>query len=95
MQQKLVDALVEECNENDEEVKLAKITLTEDENMHKCSSCTLYIALVSILFTINVGIGIYFVYFYWYSKKMLLVLGLVPVLKQRFNKPINVKKSNK
>ena len=35
---KLVDKLVEECTENVEEVKLAKITLAENENKHKCSS---------------------------------------------------------
>ena len=28
-----------------------------------------YIALFSILFTVNVGIGTYFVYFHWYFKK--------------------------
>ena len=40
----------------------------------------------SIFFTINVGIGTYFVYLYWYlKKKMLLVLSLVVVSKQRFN----------
>ena len=50
----LVDKLVEECIETVKEVKRAKITLTEDENNHKCSSCTLYIVLFSILFTINV-----------------------------------------
>ena len=32
---KLVDKLVEECTENVEEVKLAKITSAEDENKHK------------------------------------------------------------
>ena len=66
---RLVDNLVEECNEIVEEVKLAKITLAENENKYKCSSCMLHIALFSILFTINVGIGAYFVYFYWYFKK--------------------------
>ena len=64
---KLVDKLVEECTENVEEAKIAEITLTE--NIHKCSSCTLYIVLFSILFTINVGIGAYLVYFHWYLKK--------------------------
>ena len=59
---KLVDKLVEECTENVEEVKLAKITLAENENKYKCSSCTLYIVLFSIIFTINVGINTYFVY---------------------------------
>ena len=68
---KLVDKLVEECTENVEEVKLVKITLVEAENKHrnKCSSCTLYIVLFSIIFTINVGIGSYFFYFHWYLKK--------------------------
>ena len=58
----LVDKLVEECTENVEKVKLAKITSTEEENKHKCSSCTLHIKLLSIMFTINVGIGTYFIY---------------------------------
>ena len=61
---KIFDKLVEECTETVEEVKIA-----ENENTHKCSSCTLYIVLFSILFTFKVGIGTYFVYFHWYSKK--------------------------
>ena len=40
---KLVDKLVQECTQNVEEVKLAKITSAEDEYMQKCSSCRLYI----------------------------------------------------
>ena len=59
---KLVDKLVEECTETNDEVKLAKITLAKNENKHKCSSCTLCIVLFAIIFTINVGIGTYFVY---------------------------------
>ena len=66
---KLVDKLVDECTENVEEVELAKITSTENEYRHKCSSYTLYIALFSIIFTINVEIGTYFVYFHRYLKK--------------------------
>ena len=66
---KLVDKLVDECTEAVEEVKLAKITLAENKNKYKCSSCTLSIVLFSIIFTINVGIGTYFVYFHWYLKK--------------------------
>ena len=55
---KLVDKLVEEWVENVEEVKLAKITLAEDENKHqnKCSSCTLLqltLKLVLISFNTN------------------------------------------
>ena len=66
---KLVDKLVEECIETVEEVKQAKITLSEDENKCKCHSCTLYIVLVSIIFTTNVGVATYFVYSHWYLKE--------------------------
>ena len=55
--------------ENIDEVKLAGITLAENENKHKYSSCTLCIVLFSIIFTINFGIGIYFVYSHWYLQK--------------------------
>ena len=60
---KSIDKLVEECTENVEEVKLAKIALAENENKHKCSSCELYIVLFSIIFTINIGVSNYFVYY--------------------------------
>ena len=53
----LVDKLVEECNEIVEEVKIL------DKNENKCSSCLSCILLFSILFTINVGIATYFVYY--------------------------------
>ena len=43
---KLVDKLIEECTENVEEVKLAKITSTENVNNHKCSSCTVCICVI-------------------------------------------------
>ena len=67
---KLIDKLVDECTETVEEVKLAKITLTENENSYKCSSCTVYIVLFWIFFTINVGgIGAYFIYIHCYLKK--------------------------
>ena len=62
---KLVGKLVEECTENVKETKITEITLCENENNHKCSSCTLYIVLFPIVFTINVGIGTYFVHFHW------------------------------
>ena len=52
-----VDKLVDECTEIiDEEVKIL------DKNENKCSSCILYIVLFPLFFTINVGIGAYFVY---------------------------------
>ena len=46
---RLVDKLVEECTENIEEVKISRIILAEDENMHKnkCSFCPLHIVLCS------------------------------------------------
>ena len=70
MQKKLVAPLIEECTETVEEVKLAKITLAENESSYKCSSCTVYTMSFWIFFTINVGgIGTYFVYFHWYLKK--------------------------
>ena len=57
--------MIEECTENIDEVRIA----SENKHKNKCSSCTLYIVLFSILFTMNVGIGTYFVYFHWYLKK--------------------------
>ena len=61
---------MDKCSVNVEEIKLAKTTLAkEGKNKHKCSSRTLYIVLFSILFTVNVGIGGYFLYLHWYLKK--------------------------
>ena len=64
---RLVDKLVEECSEIIDEVKIAKITSieldsTEDENKCK-SSCTIYVVLIMIIFTICIGIGTYFIYY--------------------------------
>ena len=58
----LVDKLIDECTETIEEVKLAKITLAENENNYRYSSCTVYIALMIVIFTIFTGITVYFVY---------------------------------
>ena len=49
-----------------------KIALAENENSYKCSSCTVYVLLFSIFFTINVGIVIYFVYSHCYVEKDVL-----------------------
>ena len=65
---KLVDKLVEECTENVEETRLVEKTAAKNENKHKCSSCTLNIVLFLIIFTVNIGIGTYFVYSHWYLK---------------------------
>ena len=65
---RLVDKSVEECTEKIEETRLVEITSAElhsakNESMHKCRSCTLYIVLFSILFTINVEFVIIFFIF--------------------------------
>ena len=70
-EKKLVAPWIEECTETVEEMKLAKITLAENKNSYKCSSCTVYTVLFWIFFTINVrGIDAYFVYSHRYLKKM-------------------------
>ena len=68
---KLLGKLIDKCTETTEEGKLAKITLTENENSYKCSSCTVHTVLFWILFTINVGgIGAYFIYFRGYLRRL-------------------------
>ena len=82
---KLMDRLVEECTETDEEVKLAKITLAEHENRHKnkFSFCTQYIVLFSIIITVNIGIGTYFIYHkYMNHVKKKLLLKKVLIIRQ-------------
>ena len=61
---KLVYKLVDECTETAEEVKLAKITLAENESGNKYSSCTVYIVLM-IAVAVFTGITTYFVYYNW------------------------------
>ena len=50
---------MDECTETIEEVKLAKITISENENENKCSSCKVYIVFIIIMFRISTGITIY------------------------------------
>ena len=54
--------------ETNNKVKLAKITPCDNENKHKRSFCTLYIVLFLIIFTINVGIGTYFVHYKYINR---------------------------
>ena len=61
----MVDTLIDECTETIEEVKLAEITLFENENNYKYNSCRVYIVLMILVFTIFTGITIYFVYYNW------------------------------
>ena len=77
MQKRLVNKLVErsfyeECIVNIEETRLTEKNSTECNSVEvksKLNSCTLYIELFSIPFTVNIGIGSYFVYSCWYLKK--------------------------
>ena len=55
----MVDKLIEKCNENIEETSLIKINSTKCKH----NSCILYIVVISIFFTINIGIATYFVYY--------------------------------
>ena len=87
---RLVDKLVEECNENIEETSLVKI------NSAKCkrNSSILYIVLFSIFFTINIEIATYFVYYkyinhnkenvsvydYAYQRKIMLLLIIIIII---------------
>ena len=76
---RLVNKLAEECTENIDETRLVEINSTECnsiENKCKHNSWTPYVVLFSIIFTVNIGIGSYFLYFHWYLKKMLLVLTI-------------------
>ena len=70
----LVNKLTEKFTENIEETRLVKVNSTECnfvENKCKHNSPTMHIVLLSIIFTINVGI-----YFHWHLKRMLLVLTI-------------------
>ena len=70
---KLVDKLVEEYNESIDETSLVEKTSTEwhsadNENKYKCSSCIVYIVLFSLSFAMNIGIGIFFVYYKYINR---------------------------
>ena len=83
----MVNKLVEECNETIDQVKLIKITPAENEDNYKHNSWIWYIMLVSIVFIINVGIGVYFVYYKYMNcnnKKMFLNI-MIMFIKQQFN----------
>ena len=48
---KLVDKLVDECTENVDQVKLAKIaSAVEGKNKHKCSSCTVHCVIFNAFY---------------------------------------------
>ena len=56
---RLIDKLIDECNENIEESRLIKINSTKC----KSNSCILNIVLFSIFFTVNIGIATYMIMF--------------------------------
>ena len=64
----------------------AKLHL-EDTISHVCTSCTIYIILFSLFFTINIGVGTVFIYFYWFKKTSFLNL-----LTQQFTEHIKMVK---
>ena len=59
---RLVDKLVEECNENIDEAKLTKKALFEHKNECVCYY-TAFIVLALFVLTICIGISTYFVYY--------------------------------
>ena len=63
----LIAKLVEEYTAIVEQAKIAGITLFEHEKVFK-SSCTIYIVLVANIFTINIGIGTYFVCYKYFNR---------------------------
>ena len=60
---RLVDELVEECNENIDEAKWAGVTLFEHENECVCFYI-IFMVLAVIALTVSTGIGAYFTYKY-------------------------------
>ena len=79
---KLVDKLVEECNETiDEEEEII-------DNKNKCNCRIVYIVHFSIFFLINVGIGAYFAYYKCVSSNEKMILDTIMFIKQQFTKLI-------
>ena len=82
---KLVEKLIDECTKTIEDVKLAKINFTENESENKYSSCTVYIVLMIVVFTIFTGITTFLlITIGLWLKIMFLALNLVLTKKQKF-----------
>ena len=67
-----VDKLVEQCTKIVNENKIYNETLntiSSNDSLSDCVSCTLYIVLFAVFLVTSVIIGSVFLYFYWYSKK--------------------------
>ena len=67
IEKRLVDKLVEECNENIDEAKLTEIALFEHKNECVCYY-TVFIVLGVIVLTICIGISTYFVYYKYMNR---------------------------
>ena len=76
---RLADKLVEECAENIDEVKIA----SENEQKNKCCSYILYTVLFSVLFTVNIGIAIYFVYYKYMNVMKKIFQDMIMFIKQK------------
>ena len=61
---KLIDRFVEEFSEN-----IDKNEMIHNDYGNVCNSCTIYIVLFAIAFSIIIGISSAYFYFHWYLKK--------------------------
>ena len=81
----LISRLVEECSENiDDNEMIDNAALNNDKKV--CDSCTINVVLLAIAFLIIIGSSSSYLYFNWYLKKIILMLILIPILKQQFIK---------
>ena len=68
----VIDKLVEECTKILDENKVYNETLntiSSNDSLSDCFSCTPYIVLFAVFLVTSVIIGSVFLYFYWYSRK--------------------------
>ena len=65
---RLVDELVEECNENIDGNKMI-YNATLNYYGEICNSCTVYIVLLVTFFIVSISISSVFIYFHWYLKR--------------------------
>ena len=63
----MADKLVEECNENSDEAKLAEIVLFKHKNEWVCYY-TVFIVLGVLVLIIYIGISTYFVYYKYMNR---------------------------
>ena len=67
----IVDKLVKECTKIVDEIKFMETlnTISSNDSLSDCVSCTRYIVLFAVFLVTRVIIGSVFLYFYWYLKK--------------------------